>query len=218
MTAPTAPTLDQLVATMSEVFPKLDEDEQLLAVTLYRSLAEGRPVSLNNLAERSGLSAAQVGDALATWPGVFRDESQSVVGFWGLALPEMAHRYRVGGRQLYTWCAWDTLFITPILDQVAEVESRCPVTGGQVTLTVAPQGIRAVEPVDTVVSFLSPRERVADDVITTFCHYVLFFASADAGTRWTHDHPGTFLLSLDDAFELGRRSNRLRFGAALDAA
>ena len=63
---------------------------------------------------------------LAVWPGVFLDEAQRVIGFWGLALPEMQHRYRVGERQLYTWCAWDTVFITPILNQVAEVESRCP--------------------------------------------------------------------------------------------
>ena len=93
---------------------------------------------------------------------------------WGLALSETAHGYATDGRQLYTWCAWDTLFITPILDQVAEVRSSCPVTGRPVSLTVGPEGLRRVEPPETVVSFLSPQQPWADDVITTFCHGVAF--------------------------------------------
>ncbi|MFN2505769.1 MAG: organomercurial lyase [Acidimicrobiales bacterium] len=123
-----------------------------------------------------------------------------------------------GGHELSTWCAWDTLFITPILGRVAEVASSCPVTGRPVALTVGPEGVRRADPAETVVSFLSPKQPWGDDVISSFCHYVLFFASPEAGARWVHDHPGTFLLSLDDAFELGRRANALRFGPALAAA
>ena len=49
-------------------------------------------------------------------------------------------------------------------------------------------------------------------------HYVLFFTAAEAGpARWVGVHPGTFLLSLADAFELGRRFNALRLGPALGA-
>lgn len=76
-----------------------------------RTLAEGHPVSVATLAQRCAVSESQVAHTLAVWPGVFQDEDANVVGFWGLALGEMAYRYTVGGRQLYTWCAWDTLFI-----------------------------------------------------------------------------------------------------------
>jgi alkylmercury lyase len=137
---PTTPTVDDLVAAVSAAFPALDETEQRVAVTLYRTLAEGRPVTARSLADRSGLPEARVAGMLAAWPGVFLGEAERVIAFWGLALPEMPHRYRVGEQQLYTWCAWDTLFITPILNQVAEVESRCPISGRDVSLTVAPQG------------------------------------------------------------------------------
>lgn len=208
--------LDDLAAAIGSS-PKLDPTDQHLAVSLYRTLAEGRPVPVAVLAERSGLGEDRVAMTLAGWPGVFCDDTGSVIGFWGLALGEMANGYATGGRQLYTWCAWDTLFITPILNQVAEVSSSCPVTGCPVSLTVGPEGVRRVEPPETVVSFLSPHSEWADDVLTTFCHYVLFFASPDACRQWLDGHPGTFLLSLADAFEVGRRFNALRLGQALRA-
>lgn len=44
---------------------------------------------------------------------------------------------------------------------------------------------------------------------------MLFFASPEAGATWVEEHPGTFLLSLDQGFELGRRFNGLRLGPEL---
>ena len=209
--------LDDLATALGGASPKLDRTDQRLALNLYRALAEGRPVSVPALAQRCRLGETRVAETLAAWPGVFFDEAGSVVGFWGLALSKMPHGYVIGGRQLYTWCAWDTLFIPPILDQVAEVSSSCPVSGRAVSLTVGPEGVRRVEPPETVVSFLSPHSTWADDMITTFCHYVLFFASPEAGRQWVRERPGTFLLDLDDAFDVGRQFNALRFGAVLDA-
>jgi hypothetical protein len=46
-------------------------------------------------------------------------------------------------------------------------------------------------------------------VIQGFCHFVHFFVSEVAGKTWTERHPGTFLLSLAEAFELGRKVNAL---------
>jgi hypothetical protein len=45
---------------------------------------------------------------------------------------------------------------------------------------------------------------MSEDVINSFCHYVLAFASLDAADEWVAKNPGTFVLSLDEAFELGR--------------
>ena len=58
-----------------------------------------------------------------------------------------------------------------------------------------------------MVSFLSPEGRFDGNVITSFCHFIHFFASRRAGEQWIARHPGTFLLSLADAFELARLSN-----------
>lgn len=212
----TAPAVDELVEALLAASPELDAAEQRLAIAVYRTLAEGEPVAEHVLVERSGIAAAEVARALDTWPGVFLDSDGRIVGFWGLCLSETVHRFRAGGRDLHTWCAWDTLFLAPVLDRFAEVRSRCPDTRSPISLTVAPTGISAVEPPQTVVSFLRPERNRADDIITTFCHHVLFLASRDAGRRWLTGRPNGFLLSPDDAFELGVRVVRARFGAALD--
>ena len=64
------------------------------------------------------------------WPGVFWDEQGRVVGFWGLAIPEMDHRFHAeNGKPMYAWCALDPFLIVPVIGRQARVASKDPVTG-----------------------------------------------------------------------------------------
>lgn len=118
------PGIDGLAEAIVAAMPRLDASEREVAIALYRSLAGGRPIRPDDLAHRAALPAAYVADMLARWPGVFRDKAGAVVGFWGLAIPEMPHRVEVDGVGLYTWCAWDPLFIAPVLGKRARVTSH----------------------------------------------------------------------------------------------
>jgi hypothetical protein len=69
-----------------------------------------------------------------------------------------------------------------------------------------------------VISFLVPETQFNANVIESFCHFVHFFVSRAAASSWTAEHPGTFTLSVDDAYRLGKLTNRATFGAALSAA
>jgi alkylmercury lyase len=193
----------------------MDATEQRVAVALLRLLAEGVPVPRARLAEHVGLPSAQVATILAGWPWVFFDDQQRVLAFWGLALRETPHHFDVGGRRLYTWCAWDTLFLPPLLGTTAQVASSCPVTGETIRLTVGPEGVTAVSPPTAVLSFLRPEGRFDEHVIQSFCHFLLFFASETAVRTWTATHPGTFVLSIDEGLTLGRLRNEGTFGLAL---
>jgi hypothetical protein len=65
-----------------------------------------------------------------------------------------------------------------------------------------------------VLSFLRPGQPWDDDVITSFCHYVQHFTSPATAQQWTTTHPGTFVISLNDAAaELARRHAARAFGA-----
>jgi alkylmercury lyase len=162
-------------------------------------------------------SVDTVEELLARWPGVFHDPDNRVVGFWGLTIQRLTptHRLALEGRELYAWCAWDTLFLPGVLDAELAVDSRCPTTHEAISLVVSSSGIVQASHLDAVVSFLLPERDFDADVIQSFCHFVHFFASKDAGEAWIAQHPGTFLLSLADAFELGRRVNELNFPAVL---
>jgi alkylmercury lyase len=102
-----------------------------------------------------------------------------------------------------------------ILAKTASVQSEDAHTGAPIRLTVAPDRVMAVAPRGTVVSMLEPRADMLADVVTRLCHYIHFFASEASGRAWIGKHPGTVLLSLEDAFELGRRTNQMRYGEAL---
>ncbi len=103
--------MKHLAEKIAGAMPDLNATEQRVAVAVYRLLAAGAPVSPAMVAQRIDLSPDHVGQMLKEWPGVFYDKQERVLGFWGLSLGEMPHRFRVEGKQLYTWCAWDSLFI-----------------------------------------------------------------------------------------------------------
>ena len=208
-------TLNNLSNKIVAAMPKFGPIQRRIAVGLYRLLAEGRPVSTERLADALSLPQGRVLEILSQWPGVYYDDKKSVVGFWGLALSKMPHRFQIDGRALYTWCAWDSLFIPGILGKTAKVESNDPVTGEKISLVVNTEGVQELEPAETVVSFLEPNGLFDADVIQSFCHFVHFFGSRKSGVQWTSEHKGTLLLSADQAYELGRQTNARNFAEAL---
>ena len=94
-----------------------------------------------------------------------------------------------------------------------EIVSACAASGEEIMLTVSPAGVQAVEPSDVVLCFLAPdQSALREDITTSFCHFVHFFRSRKDGDTWVSEHEGTFLLSLDDAFMLGKKLNAARYG------
>ena len=91
------------------------------------------------------------------------------------------------------------------------MESTCPVTRKTISLLVDQDGIREASHPQAVVSFLVPSTDFGPDVIQSFCHFVHFFASRQAGEQWTASRPGTFLLTLGEAAELAARANQRMF-------
>ncbi|HYX86869.1 MAG TPA: organomercurial lyase [Gaiellales bacterium] len=211
-----ATLIAELATELADGTPALDATGQRIAVALYRLLAQGGPVTSDALAARIGVARANVEGVLDSLPGVYRDDDAAVIGFWGLSVTPMPHRLVVGGRTLYSWCAWDALFIPPILGEPARVESTCAVSGDPITLRVTPQGVAAVSPPTTALSMLRPDGGLGDDVISSFCHHIRFFRSAHEAESWTATRAGTLVLSLREGFRLGQLTWRARLGAALD--
>jgi alkylmercury lyase len=214
-------SLESVFAALSAALPEFSELEQRVGLELYRQLAGGQPVRSEELAPPLGLGNEEITAALSGGLNslVYHDDAGRIIGFGGLAVVKMAHRFIVNGRTLYTWCAWDGLFLPELLAAQADIESTCPQTREPIRLTVTPEAVSAVEPKDTVVSFLLPDaplfENTTEETISSFCHYIYFLASREAGDAWTARHGGTFVLALDDAFTLARMNNAARFGTVL---
>lgn len=210
----TAPNISELADRLVSSSPRFDSTSQRVAVKLYRLLAKGRPVPIEHVAKAVSLPDETVGAVLSRFP-VFYDAG-AVVGFGGLSVSEMPpHVFQVEGRTLYTWCAWDSLFIPGVLGQTANVTSSDPIVHAPISLTVAPDSVKEVKPRSTVVSFLTPDRSFTREVIANFCHFIHFFSSTETGEAWTARHAGTFLLSVEDAFALGQLTNARNFGDAI---
>jgi alkylmercury lyase len=205
--------VDALAQRLLPVFPKLEATGRRLALGLYRELARGAAVLPRALAARLGMPADKIIGQLRNWPGVYYDGEQRVIGFWGLTIAPMPHRLRIRGRELYAWCAWDTLFLPELVDADIDVQSTCRASGRAVRLSATRAGVERASPAGMVLSFLVPEaQAVNTNVITSFCHHVHFFRSSRAALAWLAERPNLFPLSLADAYELGRCINRARYG------
>ncbi|MFQ5549621.1 MAG: organomercurial lyase [Gemmatimonadales bacterium] len=200
---------------MMATLPRFSEAAGRLATELYRQLAEGEPVGLQNLASALEGTVDEIrslleSEELKGW--VFYDDDARVIGFRGLAVRRMPHRFDVEGKGLYTWCGVDSLFIPPIIDKSAHVETKDPRTGRVIRLIVTPEGVESCDPPSTVMSYLvGDREVVKtnpEKVMAAFCHHIFFLESPEVGAAWAAEHGhGAFVVSLDQAFELGRLFN-----------
>src|SRR5207245_7347415 len=124
-------------------------EEQRLGLEIYRQLAQGEPVLRSELAEALEAPPDTV-DELLEHPNLrsltYTDKQGRIIGFGGLAVREMPHRFRIDGRTLYTWCAWDSLFIPLILGLEAKVHSPSRGSHVRVRFRVSPPVDERVHP------------------------------------------------------------------------
>jgi alkylmercury lyase len=216
------PPVDEYWGKLASFLRPFSLEEQRAAVALYRELAKGSPVHADQLGRALGVSPAESRSLLqreAIKCFAYADDEGRVLGFGGLAATPMHHRFEVQGHTLWTWCAWDSLFIPEILGRAAHVRSADPENGEIVSLVVTPDRVESAVPETTVVSFIEIDAPVfqgsAANVMAKFCHSVFFFSTRLSGERWIAKRPGTFLYGLEEAFGLAKRLNARNFGLEL---
>ncbi|MGH7449895.1 MAG: organomercurial lyase [bacterium] len=182
-----------------------------LLIRVMRALTQGRPVS-NEQVDRiiADLGIAR-GDAHQFLSEVTeRDADGNIAGIFGLSLNNTSHRFYVNGVRMSAWCAEDTLFLPAMLEQTATVESKSPVSGEKIRLTISPQRVKEVSPIDAVVSMIIVESDKADmssveSIWSTFCHHIHFFASREEAEQWAAGRDNIEILSVNESFELGKQ-------------
>jgi alkylmercury lyase len=207
--------LGEIERLLLESVPTLDLEQQHVALTLTRLLAAGEPVALERVYEVVGLTPERGEAALAELRSVVRDERGRAVTCCGLSVRETAHLLMVDERRLYTWCAWDVLFLPELLGRTVRATSRCPVSGEQISVELGPGRTPTVCPASAVLSFVLPDPSPTADPYQSFCHFVNFFNSPEAGLEFASDNERVFLLSVEEGYRLGQVVNRACFAAVL---
>jgi len=186
--------------------------ERQLVLATVRELAKGAPVTRvrrEELATELGLEREQAAAAMAAVDGAAQVGSDGEVrAVLGLSIDPAAHRFAIGGRQLYTWCALDTTFLPILLNATADVETICPVSGVSLGLRIAPDGVQSADPDTTVLSVvLPPSDWVSDSVgamRSAFCDFSLWFHSEEEARNWVPAQRRHSIIGWRDAGQLGR--------------
>ena len=208
--------LNDLLNLLPDQFINLPENKRGLALELYRQLGKGHPVNLEDLLVDKEISVEEAKEFLDSSGGVFYNDDGNIVGFWGIALPKMAHKIITDKQILYGWCAWDALFIPQLLGKTATIESLSP-TKEVIKLKLSEQGDVLEGSEDVMVSFLEPDAgKMMENVVANFCHYIFLFKDKSSGEEWVKEHEGTFLLPLQDVISLSKEKNFRQFGNLLE--
>lgn len=163
-----------------------DRDERRIFGKTLELLAKGCPVLPEEIAILAEVPPEKVLSALRSFGAEF-DKDGNVLGF-GLTLVPTPHIYEADGRKLYTWCAVDALLFPIMLGHTAQIESRDPVTGERIQVTISPDGVQKVEPESVVVSWVNAID--FSNIRGSVCQYVHFFGSSESASKWISRYPG----------------------------
>ncbi len=205
---------DIRLQTIAKAVRKRQERYQrttLLFEQLARLLVQGRPVAPELLARRLHRELDEVRAILGAHPELEYDAQGNLVGS-GLTLVPTTHQFRVEQRTLFAWCAFDTLTYPVELHLSAQVTSRCPVTGSSIQLTVTPEQVLDQDPGEAQVSLVvDVAAECCYNVREDVCNYGHFFASREAALLWQAAHRQVVILSVKEAYQVGKLVEGSRF-------
>ena len=141
-----------------EGLTQAEVDRRVTGLTaLVRGIARSGAVTPEDFSRETALSAEQASEVFEELAaiGLERDDEGRIVGA-ALTTTRTPHAVTFAGRSLFAWCALDTLFIPGLLDEVAEIESTCPVSQTPIRLTVTPEGVSAVSPPEAALTVVLP--------------------------------------------------------------
>ena len=193
--------------------PDFGPDRSPLLILILCALACGRPVSGDQVDKMAAALDLATEDAHQFLDGICeRDGAGRIVWTMGLSMNDhWDHQFYVNGTPLRTWCAWDTLFLPALLIRTARIVSFSPGRKTEVRVTVSPAKVEWACPETAVVSIVNlGRGHQATSSIeaiwSNFCHQAYFFPTEQEAEEWAGDKENISILSVEEAYELGKRT------------
>jgi len=162
----------------------------------YDLLLKEKPLTADSLSQIINKSPEETKAIISTFGEV--DQHEKIVGFMGITLVETSHKLSVDDHVVYTWCAADTLLFPRFLGFSAKVESRDPVNGELVKLSVNEDYLEWTDPVPLYISWMEKADSC--DIRNSFCKHSYFFSSQDTANKWLEENPAGKISKVEDFF------------------
>lgn len=147
-------------------------------------LAQGHPVSVQEIAEAAGTEVDQVERAV-DGARCARDPQGRLIDLYGLTLTPTIHRLTIDGKVLFSCCALWAHVIPMLVDRIVRVESVDPMRREQVRLVISPDGIESVDPPAAVATLaVATQEAIDRNVSEAWCRQVAHFVSRESAEEF----------------------------------
>jgi alkylmercury lyase len=165
-------------------------DAARVTAAAFKLLVEtGEPVQSSSLALNAGLEPEQVAAVLDGLRGVGdirEDASARLIGIAGLSVLPDRHEIHIGGRRLWTWCAYDILGIFGAFRASGVAISQSPATGKRLVVSFR-SGLPQPSEMVLLRPDLSGLASCAN-VYEEWCPNSNLFEDAEEAAHWSREH------------------------------
>ena len=119
-------SLQSTVEQLQKLLPNLKKEERQISKLLYQKLALGKSVSIETIANELQKPIQEIQDHLKQMAYVEYCAASEISAYRGVTLNQTKHNVFHNNSKIYTWCAFDTLFLADLLVKPVSISSICP--------------------------------------------------------------------------------------------
>ncbi len=188
---------------------RLTKQEDRVRCEVLRRFALGETPRVSTLAGQCGIAPVRTREILLRLTAMdlllVDSTGETVLAAYPFSATPTPHRVHLNGREVFALCAVDALGIPAMLQEVADIVSRCAHCGSQVEIRVSPDHVTRYLPGGALVWFPTSEDECCP-VAQSRCPNISFFCTSDHLETWWkgNGQPPGLVLSLLEAFEAGR--------------
>ncbi|MFQ5526923.1 MAG: organomercurial lyase [Thermoanaerobaculia bacterium] len=187
---------EALEETINILASRWDSAGPLLAG--FPLLAQGRPVSVEEIASAAGVEISQVEEAVDA-ARCERDARGRLIDLYGLTLTPTRHQLEIGHKVLFSCCALWAYVVPRLVDATVGVKSVDPLRQELVRLSISPAGLETADPPAAAATLvITSQEAVDRDVCAAWCCQVCYFVSLECAEEFAAERPTCYAVELSE--------------------
>ncbi len=209
-------SLQSAIDGLIDLLPQLNKDCRDLSQLLYFELVKGKAVTLQHLKSISGYSEARLITLLSQLNYLHYNDDRAIVAYRGITLMPTQYRIEIDffteKTVVFTWCAFDSLFLADLLKQNLTIFAECPTCHQAIKLALANNKTFDSTKYPLYMSFILPsRDSYNQDLVNSFCDNIHFFCNEICVVNAPNKLTYIQFFSISDAMKIAKQRNKAYF-------
>lgn len=191
-----------IIRAWEKAFGEMAEDHLLFSNTLLTMLAEGDPVKLNTVEEKTGIPFRRLKKLVKKSPVTVFNEDHLIVGHDALRLEESLYEMKVNVRTFYAPSAIDALRLPHRLKSSMQLKTCCKSTGDTIEISLSPSGFETN--LDDMWVSLPLIESLNLNSLAELDKSSFIFRDFQVAEEWLEQQEEMCLVTISQAFQISR--------------